>query len=102
MTTSAKKISEFDKKKIWDEECQELVDTLRKKCIVYGIPFFWTACVKNTKTESVYMSNGVITGGNGIELYDDRLTRHLLVNVGFDAVPHEEKIEIQMDSPDDM
>ena len=91
----------FDKEKAFQAECAEHLDRLRKHCIHIGVPFFFTACVRNDEqTGSKYISDGIITGSDGIELADDQIKRHLLVNIGFDVIPSKDDLEIQMDDPD--
>ena len=94
-------VTEFDYQDYFNEHCKPLLDKLETVCTRGSIPFFYTACVKNTPADSVYVSDDVMTGSTGIVLTDDRLQKHLLINCGFDAVPHRHDLEIMMDSPDE-
>ena len=95
-------MTNFDKRKQFEEECRKTLTELVGKCNDLKIPFFWSCCVKNDETGSDYVSDGVMTGSNQIELKDDRIKRHLLVNIGFDVIPKKKDMEIFLDDPDQL
>ena len=96
-----KALTEFDKKAIFEKKCMPLLNEVKTICAVEGLPIYYTVCVANGENESVYMTDGFLTGSNDIHLKDDRFKKHLLVGLGFDVVPkREDDMVIQMDSPD--
>lgn len=94
--------TEFDREAYFQKECQPLLKELHEQCILGGIPYFWTACVKNGGGKSEYVSDGMLTGSAGIHLDDDHIKRHLLVSCGFDVTSEKRDVEIMMDDPDDI
>lgn len=95
-------ITVYDKEKEFDKDCRERLEELRSYCVLHNIPFYFTACIKNNEEESVYVSEGSLTGSSGIKLKNDRLKKHLLVGLDFDVVPKREELEIQMIDPDQL
>ncbi len=94
-------ISEYDKKKMYNKEIKPIVEQLKAKSAMLGIPFFFSACVKNTQEESEYVNEGFLCGSGDIVLKDDRITPHLNIALGFRAVPPDESLELVLDEDPD-
>lgn len=97
-----KKYTAFDKSKEFNEKAKGLLDQLVTVCEMEKIPFFFSACVKNDDSESVYIADGHMTGSAGLTLKDDKINRHMLVQSGFSVVSNPFDMEIVLDNPDDM
>ena len=110
-----KQINEYDKKQAFEKNCRPLLEELILTCRLFGIPCFFTACVKNTEEGSEYtthvdesysntdfINDAVCPGSKGIELKDDQITRHLAVVAGFDVIPKRENLEITFDDIDEL
>lgn len=82
------KVNHFDKEKIFEDNCRELLDELVLLCSIHRIPFFWTAAVKNNNESTEYISDGVGIASRSIVLKEDKISKHLAINAGFDVVPH--------------
>lgn len=98
--SKVKEADVFDKKEVFEKNCRELLDKLVLECSLNKIPFFFTACVKNTPESSEYERGMVGTGSRAIRLADDQISKHLAVIRGFDVIPRREEIEINMDELD--
>jgi hypothetical protein len=90
----------FDKRAEFEDKCREHLEELKGLCTMYGIPFYFTACLKNDEEKSTYITDAVLTSTTGVQLTDDQLKKHLLVGLGFDVIPHRADLEIMMDDPD--
>ena len=86
----------FDWTKEFEEKCQKHLDAIQRQCEIYAIPFVFTACVKNDENGSQYIGACVGTGSSEIKLHDDKINKHLLVQAGFDVIPHRNEIELTM------
>lgn len=93
-------MTKFDLKDKFNEHCKPLFDEALRQCEIYNIPVMYSACVKNDEESSEYISGCHGTGAADIKLHDDRINKHLLVQAGFDVIPHRNELEIQMLSPD--
>lgn len=91
------KYYEFDKREEFEKECKPLLDRLRLMCSLYDIPFFWTACVKNNDEKSEYINELVGNASRGINLKDDQIAKHISVCLGFDTVPKNDNIVIDLE-----
>ena len=108
-----KQINQYDKRQIFEKHCRPMLDELILTCRLFGIPCFFTACVKNTEDGSDYITHvddsfsskdyindAVCPGSKGIELKDDQITKYLAVAAGFDVVPKRENLEISFEDID--
>lgn len=86
----------YDRNDVYEREIKPLVDQIIYKCNANRIPMFITACVKNTPDASEYVSDGVFPTTRGMQLTNDRITKHLAVVRDFDVVPKREEVEINM------
>lgn len=77
----------YDKEDVYRNKIEPLVKEIEKLCTVHGIPTFMTFCIKNDK-ESVYKNAGVVPNSVRTVLADDRISKHLLVCVGFEPTYH--------------
>lgn len=91
------KYTEIHEREYFLKECKPLLDELVKKCGAKGIPFFFSAAVENSENGTEYIANGVMTKSRNIELRDDHIKYHMMVNDGCIAKPAAEEIEIFMD-----
>lgn len=92
-----KDITIFDKRENFEKDCRELLDKLVLNCSLNNIPFFFTAATKNSEKGTVYESDLVGVASKNISLKDDKISKHIAVQSGFDVIPHKEDIEIDMD-----
>ncbi len=83
---------------MYENEIKPLVESLVYKCNANRIPVLVTACVKNTPEASEYVNDGVFPGSRGMQLTNDRITKHLAVVRDFDVVPKREESEINVDT----
>lgn len=90
----------FNRREEFEKECKKYLDELKSWCTIYGIPFYFTACLENDNEKSTYVTDAALTTTIGVQLADDQLKKHLLVGLGFDVIPHRADIEIMMDDPD--
>ena len=94
-------ITVFNKKDFFENEIRPKLNELSFLCGIHKVPFFYTACVANTKENgSEYVSDVVGPVGKEIGLYDDRISKHIAVAAGFDVVPS--RAEIEMNVTDDL
>jgi len=90
--------TKFDKRKIYEDEIAEVVMELKLLCNKYKLPMFVSVCVKNGK-ETEYVSDMVGSASNDIFLQDDKIPKYVNILNGFDTVPPNEILEIEMDLP---
>ena len=88
------KIDTFDKTDLFKKNIEPKLEELENLCTIYGIPFFWTACVKSEEENTEYKNMGFMTGSHGIRLYDDKIKSCLKIMRGF--VPQVPNMEINM------
>lgn len=81
-------LTAFDKRDFFEKEVCRILRPLTARCGIYKIPFFYTACVENPADISIgYVSNVISPYSREVTLYDDRISRHIDVSVGF-AIIH--------------
>ena len=90
-------ITKYDKSDNFEKDCRELLEKLILKCSLNNIPFFFTAATKNNEHGTVYESDLVGVGSKSIKLKDDKISKHIAVQTGFDVIPHREDLEVDMD-----
>lgn len=95
-------MASFDKREEFEKNCRSHLEEIRSWCILYGIPFYFSACVKNDDKGSVYINEAALTSTTGVKLTNDQLKKHLLVGLDFDVVPRRTDMEIQTEDPDSM
>lgn len=69
----------FDKEKLYEDELEPLVKSMRAICARERIPFVISTAVKNSESETVYRNDGVLTGSLRMNLFDDHFEKFLLV-----------------------
>ena len=70
------------------------IDNLKKICIVYDVPMFVTAAIQDTENGTEYYSAVHGAASHHVELKDDRIQNHILVQNGFVPVPPRESVTI--------
>lgn len=80
--SSEKELSIYDASKEYRDKIQPLVEEIKKICTIDNIPFFFSCAVKNSDKGTDYENDGVLTGGFGISLYDDKFPQFLGVMNG--------------------
>ena len=100
MVNQVREVDVFDKEKVFEEKCGQLLRDLVHACSLEKIPFFFTACVKNSFDGSVFVNDAVNTGSRDIHLCDDQIANHMAVARGFDVIPRRQQVEINMDEID--
>ena len=91
-------ITKYDKRDNFENDCRELLEKLILQCSLNNIPFFFTAATKNDEHGTVYESDLVGVGSKSIKLKDDKISKHIAVQTGFDVIPHREELEVEMNS----
>lgn len=76
-------ITEFDRQNIYEKEAEPLLKQLEVVLRANMIPFFFSACVKNSEEGSEYVHEGNLCGSNRIVLKDDKITDYVRVLCGF-------------------
>lgn len=92
-----KELTKYDKVESFNKECKPLLEKLALHCSLNNIPFFFTAAVKNDEKGTLYQSDIVGVGSKNLTLKDDKISKHIAVQSGFDVIPKKEEIEIDMD-----
>lgn len=90
-------MTEFDKKDIYEQVLKEKILELKLLCNRERMPMFIAVCTENSKKETRYEAELVGSYSNGIILKEDLVPKFLNVYNGFDTVPHDTTIEIDMD-----
>lgn len=79
-----KESSYFDQKKLYETEILPHITAIKKICVVNHIPCFTCVAVANTKKDTTYKYDGVLTGCLDLQLTNDTFSRHLCVANGFE------------------
>lgn len=87
----------FDKKDIYKKELAPLVASILKICTREKIPFHIAMAVKNDEEGTEYVNDGYTTGANSINLVDDKIRYHLMIDGGCIATPKPEDDVVYMD-----
>ncbi len=86
-----KTYNDFDMNDVYENEIAPLILNIKSICMNNKIPFFCTCAVTNYQKEekngektgiTEYKNDGVLTGSNGIGLYQDKFEKILLVLQG--------------------
>ena len=93
-------MTEFDKKDIYEKMLKEKIDELKKLCNQERMPMFIAVCTESTKKETHYEADLVGSYSNDIILKDDLIPKFINVFNGFDTVPHDEEVELEMNVSD--
>jgi hypothetical protein len=88
-------MTQFNQKEIYDKEIAPKLEEVKKLCLLNNIPLFFTACVSNSNTETVYENEMVSPDMLDIELKNNHFPRHINVLSGFATVPSNEMIELK-------
>lgn len=86
---------DFNKRK-HEEELKNKIQELTKYCMFNGIPLFVTACIDDNGKKSEYISEMVSPDVLDVNLSDNRFPKYVNIGLGFDTVPANEIIEIEM------
>lgn len=85
----------YDYKKEFKTECLPHIIKLKQFCLAHGIPFYMTFAVKNTKSETEYMTSKQIPPESGLDLHDDMIRKIILAERGFDlAMNHVDEFDM--------
>lgn len=76
----------YDYKKEFKAQCLPHIIKLKQWATSYGVPFYMTFAVKNSKTETEYMTSKQIPPETGLELADDMIRKIILAERGFDLM----------------
>lgn len=76
----------YDRKSIYEEKVKPLVNQIEEICRLNGIPFFFTAAVKNSADGTEYVNKAMTALPMNIYLKDDKLVEHVKVSAGFEVV----------------
>lgn len=82
----------YNKKREYDEFIKPELIKLKKLCMTYDIPFFFTVCVKNDENDSVYINDMYSGLAKGMNLTKDYFPNLAKVMVGFETRMPQEKI----------
>lgn len=93
-----KKMTMIEQEEYFEKECMPLLKELTDKCFLGNIPCFFTAAVKNNDTETKYIADGFLTGSSGIQLFDDKIKYHMMIQGGCVAKPKQEMMEVSLDA----
>lgn len=92
----------YDKRKEFEEYIKPHLTGLKRLCLKYDLPFFFTTCVENTDKESVYESEMYSGLAKGLDLTNDYFPNLAKVMKGFDTkfpkeIPSFEPDEMDVD-----
>lgn len=73
------------------DKVKKQIDNLKKICSYYGIPMFATAALKDTENGTEYYSELYGATAHNIQLKEDRIRKHILIQDGFVPVPPREE-----------
>lgn len=79
------KYSVYNKEKIYEKEIEAKIQEIKKICAQHDIPFLATFAVANDEKGTTYKNDGIGIGTLGIQLTDDKFSKYLCVNNGFDV-----------------
>lgn len=77
----------YDKTELYEHKVRPLIEEIKKICQVNQLPFVCSCATSNKDGETHYENDGVLTGSNGIVLYDDRMVKFLLCLQGAKLAP---------------
>ncbi len=80
MTKKDVNYTEYNKEKLYEQKVLPLIEEIKKICVVENLPIFFSCAVKNEDKKTTYKQEGILTGSTGVELYQDRFTKFLLVD----------------------
>ena len=86
----------FNKNEIYNKEIAEKVHELKILCKKENVPFFFAACVGNNDTNSKYELEMLSAAICDTKLTDDWISKFVAITRGFNAVPNEKAVEIDM------
>nr|WP_297765702.1 hypothetical protein [uncultured Butyrivibrio sp.] len=72
--------TEYDMTKLYEAKVLPLINEIEKICVMEKLPIFFSCAVKNENGKTEYKQEGILTGSTGVELYQDRFTKFLLVD----------------------
>ena len=72
---------------IFDEKIKPKIDEINQICSVYGVPYFASFCLLDSKEGTIYENYMYGSISNGIHLKDDQIRKHINVANGFYTVP---------------
>jgi hypothetical protein len=73
----------FDKSKEYTNDIKPLVNDLRKKCVTKGIPFFFSACIKDDGKATTYKNESYTPEASKKKLTENRFDEFYKVTLGF-------------------
>lgn len=88
--------TEFNKEDLYNKELLEKVYELKLLCNQYRMPMFISICVENDSKGTKYISEMVGSYSNDVKLKNDLIPKYVNVLNGFDTVPKQEILEIEI------
>lgn len=86
----------FNKNEVYNKEIVEKVHELKVLCKKENIPFFFAACVGNSDNGSKYELEMLSAAICDTKLGDDWISKFVAITRGFNAVPGEKVIELDI------
>ena len=88
----------FNKNEVYNKEIVGKVHELKVLCKKENIPFFFAACVGNNDVGSKYELEMLSPAICDTKLADDWISKFVAISRGFDAVPREKVVELDVTS----
>lgn len=94
----------FDKRSIYDNSIEPIINELKQVCVANDIPFCVSFAVANNEKKTVYKNDGYLASSIGMKLTDDRFKKILLVccNADVKVIPKGTNFEIDANDIDDL
>lgn len=102
MENEKQNLTIFDKRSEWKEKCQPIFDRLTELCDTYGIPYFITACISNSSTDTEYVTDALLPDVKDMQLHDDHIRKHMQVFRGYEVRIPRQDVVLTMDDIDNI
>ena len=83
----------FDRTKDYEERLKPILKELNRLCVISGIPYFASFCVKEKDGKTSYKNVLYSTNSISAVLSDDQICKHINVANGFDTVLRQPEID---------
>ena len=74
-------------KEFEDDGIKDHIQEIMNYCKIHKIPFFATFAIANEKGKTAYDNYAVSSGLEEVNLYDDKIKKHVLIYRDFDIAP---------------
>lgn len=91
-------IKSFDKEEIFETKIKPLLQEITSICSANDIPMFFSACVKETGTNSEYKNECVSPQSHGMNLSNDHFSDYIGVTLGFNTIPPFDRPDFDYDA----